>query len=325
MKRRWACIAGAATAAMPLLGRAQPSGRPARIAWLAGLHFDAFVHRGVFVEGMRTLGWSEGRDYVVESFSYEGHADRIPALAADIVVRKPDVVLAGSTPTVGPLQKASATLPIVFFGVGDPVRSGFVDSLARPGRNATGLGGLGEGMSTKSLEILSQAVPRARRIGVAYHPEFGPHADTLQELEAGAQRLGVSVLKVVMRSPDDLEAGFATLARERAQALALLAQPWHVPRGARLAALCLQYRLPALTLFDEVARAGVLMAYGWRLVDLMRRAPWFLDRILKGASPAELPVEQPSRFYLTLNLQTARALGLELPAQLHLRADEVIE
>lgn len=324
MRRRHACLALGACVT-PAVAVAQPTRRPARIAWLAGLHFDAFAHRGVFVEAMRSLGWHEGRHYVVESFSYEGYADRIPALAAEIVASRPDVILAGSTPTVGPLQKASSTLPIVFFSVGDPVRSGFVDSLARPGRNATGLGGLGYGLVGKSLEILNEAVPRLRRFGVAHHPELGPHADNLHELDAAAARLGIGVHKVAMRSPDDLEDGFATLAREQVQALALLGQPWQLPRGARLAALCLRHRLPACTLFQEVAHAGVLMAYGWRLVDLMRRAPWFVVRILQGAAPAELPVEQPSRFYLTLNLKTARTLGLELPSSLQLRADEVIE
>jgi putative ABC transport system substrate-binding protein len=324
MMRRRSCM-GAALAALPSLSRAQSIGRPARIAWIASLHFGAFAHRGVFIEAMRALGWTEETHYVVESFSYESRFERIPALAAEIAARKPDVVLASGTPTVGPMMKASASLPIVFFAVGDPVGSGFVTQLSRPGGNATGLGGLGEGLVPKWLEILTQAVPRARRIGVAHNPDFGPHADGMSELDAAAVRMGVSLHKVAMRSPDDLRAGFAALAGERVEALCLLPQPWHFGRPEQMAALCLEHRLPALTLFDELARAGVMMAYGWRLSDLVRRVPWYVDRILKGAAPAELPVEQPSRFYLTLNLKTARAIGLPVPGSLLMRAEELIE
>jgi putative ABC transport system substrate-binding protein len=188
------------------------------------------------------------------------------------------------------------------------------------------VGGLGDGMHGKWFELLKQAVPQAQRLAVAYHPDFDLNVRGLPEYETAAQRLGVTWVKVALRGPDDLESAFAAVVRERATALAIAPHSWQQPRGARLAALCLQHRLPAISLFDEAARAGVMMAYGWRLVDLVRRVPGFIDRILRqGAAPGELPVEQPTHFYLTLNLKTARALGLTVPPALRLRADEVIE
>jgi putative ABC transport system substrate-binding protein len=322
--RRRASLLG--LAALPLCVRAQPV-KPARIAWIAGVHFDAFTHRGVYVEAMRERGWIEGLHYVVESFSHEGRAERIPALAAELVRRQPELILASGTLSVGPVMQATRTLPIVFMGVGDPVGSGFVASLARPGGNATGVGGLSDGLSGKFIELLKQAAPQAQRQAVAYNPDFAFHVRALlPQYELAAQRLGVSLVKVALRGPDDLEAAFKAIVRARATAVGFAAQPWQQPHGARLAALCLQHRLPAITIFDDVARAGVLMAYGWRLVDMVRRVPGFIDRILRqGAAPGELPVEQPTHFYLTLNLKTASALGLTVAPALRLRADEVIE
>jgi len=324
MKRRVLLQAAAAVTTLHDRARAQALNRVARIGWLASVHFSAYLHRGLVIDGMRELGWVEGSQYVVESLSYEGYMPRIQELAADLVRRRPDVIIASSSATVGPLMKETSSIPIVFIAAGDPLGSGFVTSLARPGGNVTGLGGLGEGLFAKSLELLRQALPSAQRLGFAHNPDFPFHVSAMPQLDDAAARLGVQLRKVPVRTQDDLPALFAELARERVQALGLMGQPWQQPRGALLAGLCLEHRMPALTPFDEVARAGVLMAYGWRISDLARRLPYYLDRVLRGAAPGELPVEQPTRFYLTINLKTARSLGLTLPQSFLLRADEVI-
>ncbi|MEO7852682.1 MAG: ABC transporter substrate-binding protein, partial [Rubrivivax sp.] len=223
------------------------------------------------------------------------------------------------------LMQATQTIPIVFVNAGDPVGAGFVSNLARPGGNVTGLGGLASGLVIKQLELLKQAVPRAQRIGLAHNPDFRLHAIGLPDLQAAAQRLGVELRQVTLRSPDELGPAFATLTRERVDALLLLGQPFLLGAPAAVAALTQEHRLPTVSPFVGLTQAGVLMSYGNTFDDLLRRLPHYLDRILKGTPPGELPVEQPSRFYLTINLKTARSLGLTLPQSLLLQATEVIE
>ena len=274
---------------------------------------------------MRERRWIEGTNYVLDTLHYDGHAERIPALAAELVQRRPDVIVAAGSTPVRPLMQATQTIPIVFLNAGDPVDSGFVSNLARPGGNVTGLGGLASALVVKQLELLKQAVPRAQRIGLAHNPDFRPHAVGLPDLQAAAQRLGVELRQVTLRSPDELGPAFAALTRERVDALLLLGQPFIFSAPAPVAALTLEHRLPTVSLFVELTRAGVLMSYGNTSEDVLRRLPHYLDRILKGTPPGDLPVEQPSRFYLTINLKTARALGLTLPQTLLLQATEVIE
>ncbi len=278
----------------------------------------------IFAEGMRERGWVEGTNYVLDVVHYDGHAERIPALAAELVQRRPDVIVAGASPPVRPLMQATQTIPIVFVNAGDPVASGFVSNLARPGGNVTGLGGFAAGLTIKQLELLKLAVPGAQRIGLARNPEFIPHAAALPEQQAAAQRLGVELRQVALRSPDELGPAFAALARERVAGLLLLGQPFLLLAPARVAALTQEHRLPTVSPFVGLTQAGVLMSYGNTFEDMLRRLPHYLDRILKGTPPGDLPVEQPSRFYPTLNLKTARALGMTLPQTLLLQADEVI-
>jgi len=279
----------------------------------------------IFAEGMRERGWVEGSNYVLDALHYDGHAERIPALAAELVQRRPDVIVASASPPVRPLMQATQTIPIVFVNAGDPVGAGFVSNLARPGGNVTGLGGLASGQGARALDLLKQAVPRAQRIGLAYNPDFRLHAVVLPELDAAAQRLGVELRQVTLRSPDELGPAFEVLARERVDALQLFGQPFILSAPAPVAALTQEHRLPTISPFVELTRAGALMSYGNTFEDLLRRLPHYLDRILKGTPPGEMPVEQPSRFYLTINLKTARALGLTLPQSLLLQAEEVIE
>ena len=303
--------------------RAQ-TGRLRHIGWLSGSPVAPSPVWDAFVEGMRELGWIEGRDYTVQNLAYGGDSGRLAAFAAELVERKVDLIIASGSPQAAAAKAATTTIPIVFFYVGDPVGSGFVASLARPGGNATGTGGLGEGLHAKQFELLRQVVPKARRIAL-YHLEFAFHAAAGAEVEAAARELGVTLVPIELRSPDDSEPAFARLARDPVDALHFFGQPFLFAHGGRVAGLAIERRLPAVIPFHEVVRNGLLMAYASRLIDDVRRRPYFVDRILKGPKPADLPVEQPRRFYLTINPKTARAIGVTIPPSLLLRADEVIE
>jgi putative ABC transport system substrate-binding protein len=323
-RRRLIVSLTAAWLAAPLGGHAQ-TGKLHRIGWLTGLPLVPSPAWDAFVEGMRQLAWVEGRDYTVDNLAYGGRNERLAALTADLMQRKFDLIVAGGSPQVAAAKAATSTTPIVFYYVGDPVGSGFVASLARPGGNATGTGGLGEGLHAKQFELLRQVVPKATRIAKLYHPEFAFHAAAGAEVDAVARALGVSLVPIELRSPDDIDGAFAKLAREPVDAAHFFGQPLLFEQGARVSELAIERRLPAIIPFHEVVRNGLLMAYGNRLIDSVRRIPYFIDRILKGAKPADLPVEQPTRFYLTINLKTARAIGVTIPPSLLLRADEVIE
>jgi putative ABC transport system substrate-binding protein len=304
---------------------AQAPAKPVVIGWLSSGPMVPSPVWDAFVEGMRERGRVEGRDYTVLNLVYEGRNERLPALAADLVQRKVDLIVASGTQPASAAVKATSTIPILFFFVGDAVGSGLVASLARPGGNATGLGGLGVGLHARQLQLLKEAVPDATRVAMVFNPDFPLHAANRVEVEPAAQRLGVTLRPVELRSPADIDGAIASMVRERVQAMHLFGQPFLFAQGARVAALALEHRLPAMIPFVEVARAGLLMSYGPRLVDDLRRLPYYVDRVLKGTPPAELPVEQPTRFYLTLNLKTAKAMGVAIPQSLRLQADEVIE
>jgi putative ABC transport system substrate-binding protein len=316
-----------AALAVPLVGaHAQSPARPlARIGWLSSAPLVPSPLWDVFVEAMRERAYVEGRDYTVLNLRSEGRNERLPALAAELVQRKVDLIIAGGTQPASAAMKAAPTTPVLFFFAGDPVGSGLVASLARPGGNVTGLGGLGAGLHARQLQLLKEAVPEATRVAMVFNPDFPLHAANRAEVEPAAQRLGVTLRPVELRSPADIDGAFTTLVREKAQALHLFGQPFLFAHGGRVGALAIEHRLPAVIPFVEGAQAGLLMSYGPRQLDDVRRLPYYIDRILKGASPSELPVEQPTRFYLTLNLKTAKAIGLAIPPSLRLQADEVIE
>jgi putative ABC transport system substrate-binding protein len=315
------------TLAASLTGvRAQaPARPPALIGWLSSGPLVPSPPWDAFVEGMRERGYVEGRDYTVLNLRAEGRSERLPALAVEMVQRKVDLVVASGTQAASAAMKATSTVPILFYYAGDPVGSGLVASLARPGANVSGLGGLGAGLHARQLQLLKEAVPRATRIAMGFNPDFPLHAANRAEVEPAAQRLGVSLRPVELRGPADIDAAFAILVREQVHALHLFGQPFLFAQGPRIAALAVEHKLPAMIPFVEVARAGLVMSYGPRMIDDVRRLPYYVDRVLKGTPPAELPVEQPSRFYLTLNLKTAKAIGLAIPQSLRLQADEVIE
>ncbi len=324
-RRTLICAIAGAPLAAGLAGRAQTPGKVYRIGWLSSGPWGGTQPLEAFNQGMRELGWVEGRHYVVDNRYSEGHSERFPALAADLVQRKVDLLVGSGTPHTTALKNATATIPIIFYAVSDPVGSGLVASLARPGGNVTGRGGLGPGTQAKQLELLREVVPKASRIATLFNPALSFHAAIAAEVEPAARRLGITLRPIELRSPDDIDAAFATLAREPVDALLIFGQGFLYQNGARVAKLAIEQRLPAIIPFQELARDGVLMSYGSSILDDVRRVPYFVDRVLKGAKPAELPVEQPSRFYLTINQKTAKALGITIPQSVLLRADEVIE
>lgn len=326
MRRRriiaWPLAWGVADAA-----RAREPGRPARIAWLSSTMITQWPPYPAFVAAMRERGWIDGTHYIVDAASYDGRAERIPGLVAELLARQPDLIIGSGTPPMRPLMQATQTIPIVMFTVGDPVGQGFVASLGRPGGNVTGLSSLDHGILAKQFELLLQAAPQARRIGLLHNPDIAPHVPGVREIEAAAQRLGVQLRPLALRAPGEIDAVFDALQRERVEAVHLLLQPFlnTGDRAARVAALALQRRWPTALGTTTQVRAGILIGYGWTNEDMLRRLPHFVIRILEGTAPAEMPVEQPTRYYLALNLNTARALGLTLPQSLLLQADEVVE
>ena len=326
MRRRALILAATGTACVAVAAPAREPGRPARIAWPASVPITQWPPYAVFVDAMRERGWIEGTHYVVDAASYDGDPQRIPAVVAELIARKPDLIIGGGTAAMRPLMQATKTIPIVMFAVGNPEGLGFVASLGRPGGNVTGTSIIGHVIIAKQFELLVQAAPRARRIGVTLDPDFAPHGPGLRDVEVMAQRRGVQVRPVVLRSADGIEAAFDALQREQVEAVHFFGAPYlnTGDRPRRLAALALQRRWPTAGSLLQVP-AGILVGYEPKVEDLLRRLPHYVIRILEGTPPAELPVEQPTRFYTALNLRTAKALGLTLPQTLLLQADEVVE
>jgi putative ABC transport system substrate-binding protein len=255
----------------------------------------------------------------------EGRYDPMPALAAELVRVKVDVIAAAGSAATTAARTATGTIPIVMIGVGNPVGLGLVASLGRPGGNVTGLAySVGSESTTKGLELLKEAVPKAQRVAVLWNAA-NPSGPALPELTAAARSLGLQLQLLGVRGPDEFDGAFAAMARERAEALLVISEAMFARHYARLAQLAMKGRLPSMHGFKEYVEAGSLMSYGTSVDGLFRRAAAFVDRILKGAKPADLPVEQPTQFELVINLKTAKALGVTIPPALLLRADQVIE
>jgi ABC-type uncharacterized transport system substrate-binding protein len=309
--------------------KAQQAAKVARIGWLA-LKLEPRSHlREAFLQGLRDLGYVEGRNVVIEYRDAEGKFERLPALAAELVALKVDVIVVPvGTPTVLAAKRATSTLPIVFTTIADPVTSGLVTSLARPGGNVTGLSLLSPELVGKCLELLTQAVPGVSRVAVLWQPgALGERTDKamLKGAEGAARALGVRLQFVEARGPDDFDRAFSNMTRARAGALTVLPSGMFFNERRRLVDLAAKHRLPAVYPWRGFVDAGGLMAYGPDGADLYRRAATYVDKILKGAKPADLPVEQPTKFDLVINLKTAKALGLTIPQSVLLRADEVIQ
>jgi putative tryptophan/tyrosine transport system substrate-binding protein len=323
-------LAGSLLAA-PLAAQAQQAAKVYRIGILGNVPLtDPGGARlwEVFIQGLRDLGYVEDRNLMIEYRSAEGKPERLPALAAELVGLKVDVIVAPNTPAALAAKQATRILPIVFIGAGDPVTSGLVTSLARPGGNVTGLSVLSTELVGKWLELLQQAVPGVGRVAALWQPgamDERTDRDMFKGAEVAARALGVRLQFVEARGPADFERAFSDMIRANADALTVRPAPMFISERRRLVDLAAKNRLPAVYAWREFVDAGGLMAYGPTGADLYQRAATYVDKILRGAKPADLPVEQPTKFELSINLKTAKALGLTIPPSLLQRADQVIE
>jgi putative tryptophan/tyrosine transport system substrate-binding protein len=317
--------------AAPLAAEAQPVGMPARVGFLTPSSRLAFasgerrVYREAFSGRLGELGWTEGQNLVIEGRYAEGAYDRLQALAVELVSLPVDVIFANSAPAALAAKRATRSVPIVFETLGEPISGGLVSSLARPERNLTGISGLGPELSGKRLELLRELVPGLRRVALLVNPKNVMSVPTLRETEkAGAiLRLRIEVLEV--RSPDQLEGAIGGVGSDGATAMIIVPDPILLTNARRIQALLLKHRLPAVHAETGWLQAGGLMLFGSSLLDHFRQAATLVDKILRGARVADLPVEQSTRFELVINLKTAKALGLTIPPSLLVRADQVID
>jgi len=312
----------------PFAAQAQQAAKIARIGYLSPNLAASPHNHEAFRRGLRDLGYVEGRNVVIEYRDAEAKLERLPALAAELVALKVDVIVAPNTPAALSAKRATKTIPIVFAVAGDPVGSGLVTSLARPGGNVTGLSNLALDLVGKCLELLTQAVPGVSRIAVLWHPGVFPERterDMVKAAEVAARALAVRPQFVEARGPAEFDRAFSDMTGARAGALTVFPSNMFITERRRLADLAAKKRLPAVYPWRDFVDAGGLMAYGPNYDDLFRRAATYVDKILKGAKPADLPVEQATKFELVINLKTAKALGLTLPQSLLGRADEVMQ
>jgi putative ABC transport system substrate-binding protein len=325
MDRRAFIASAAGLLAAPLSAEAQPR----KIPRLCFLTFDPGTPQSTrftpFFQGLRDLGYVDGRNIAIDYLSVGGQADRFPTRAADCVRLEADVIVVTTTPGAQAAKNATRTIPIVLHGLGDPVATGLVASLARPGGNVTGVTQMSSGLAAKRLQLLKETVPRISRVLVLAYLVDPIAPPQVKELETAARSLGVKLLVQDIRTADDLPAAFDAGAKERAEGLLTTSASIFVVQRKRVVELAAQHRMPGMYPYRLVVDAGGLMAYDSYTSDLMRRAATYVDKILKGAKPADLPIEQPTKFELVINLKTAKALGLTIPRSLLLRADQVIE
>jgi ABC-type uncharacterized transport system substrate-binding protein len=305
----------------------QQTGKAPRIGFLAvgSREGRAFLIEG-FRQGLREHGYIEGQNIVIEYRFSEDRNDRLPALAAELVVLKVNLIVASGTPASFAAKQATSTVPIVMGGIAaDPVETGLVASLARPGGNITGMSMMTFELGGKRLELLKRTMPGLARVAVFWNPPNPAYGPILKELEAAAPTLDLKLQRLEVRVPQDFEAAFQAATRQRAGALILPGDPLTSNRPRMVADLALKYRLPTIMDIKEFVEAGGLLSLGLDLVDSYRRAAAHVDKILKGANPAELPMEQPTKFDLVVNLKTARVLGLTIPQSVLLQATHVIQ
>jgi putative ABC transport system substrate-binding protein len=323
-RREFITLVGGAAAAWPLVARAQQPGKRPTIGFL-GAHPSIESQRvAAFVQRLRELGWIDGRNLAIEYRWAEGRNERYAENAAEFVRLKVDVIVTVATPPTLAAKQATAVIPIVFAAASDPVGTGLVASLARPGGKVTGLANQVSDTGGKKLELLREAVPGLRRLAIMANVGNPASVLDMDEAEATARTLGLEVIRSEIRRADDIASAFDAL-KDRAEALYVCVDPLVNTHRIRVNTLALGARLPTIHGLREYVEAGGLMSYGPNLPDLLRRAADYVDKILRGAKPGDIPVEQPTKFDLVINLTTAKALGLEIPASLLARADEVIE
>ena len=311
---------------VPLASEAQAPAKVHRIGFLTSRSPTDSPHLlEAFRQGLRELGYVEGQNIAIEYRFAEGRPERLPALAAELVRLKVDVIVTAAPPAHLAAKQATSTIPIVFVVTGDPVAEGLVASLARPGGNITGLSSIAPEVVGKQLELLKEVTPRVSRVAVLQNPSNHVHPAMLRQAEGAARALGVQLHTVQARTPPEIDAAFEAMRSQRAGGVLVLRDLLFLAQRTQIAALAAKSRLPAVYGNKEVAEAGGLMAYGANTPQMYRRAATYVDKILKGAKPADLPVEQPTKFELVINLKTAKALGLTIPPSLLQRADEVIQ
>jgi putative tryptophan/tyrosine transport system substrate-binding protein len=311
-------------AAWPLAARAQQS--PPVVGFLSSISAPVTTKRiASFRQALSEAGHVAGQDVTIEQRLAEGRYERLSALAADLVSRRVNLIAALAPPAAFAAQRATATIPIVFVGGFDPVKAGLVASLHRPGGNVTGVTFIGASLGAKRLELARELVPNVGTIALLTHPNSPDALEELRDLQSAAQAIGQQVLVVPATSDRDFEAAFASIVQHRAGVLIVGADPFFFERNEQLVALAARHRIPTIYQTGENVGQGGLISYGASIADAWRLAGVYAGRILKGAKPAELPVVQPTKFELVINLKTAKALGLEIPPMLLARADEVIE
>ncbi|MBI2752538.1 MAG: ABC transporter substrate-binding protein [Betaproteobacteria bacterium] len=328
VRRRKFLFTAGALVAVPFAAIAQQSAKVWRVGFLGASWRQIYLESGrldAFLRGMRELGYVEGKNLVIEWRFADGKYERLPALATELVRLNPDVIVAEPSPAIRAAKQATKTIPIVFPMTGDPVGSGFVASLARPGGNVTGMANLNLDLSAKLLELLRELAPSLSRITVLLNPGSSTAPRILTSIQAAARTLNVEVLPIEAHTVEEIERAFPVMAQWHAEAVVIATDSFLIAQGQKIGALALKHGLPSITQSPFYAEAGGLMSYGQNLREAFRYAAVYVDKILKGARPADLPVEQASKLELVVNVKTARELGLKIPQSILLRADRVIE
>jgi len=318
---------GALLFALSVLAQAQQAKKVPQVGILSSISDPSSspsLSVGAFRKGLRDLGYIEGKNILIEYRNAEGKLDRLPELAAELVRLKVDVIVTGITLAAQATKRLTTTIPIVLLGSGDPVGTGLVASLARPGGNVTGLSGGGPELNGKRLELLKEAFPKVSRVAVFWNPSSPSNAISWNETQAAARPLAVQLQSLEVRAANDFGLAFGAATREHADALIVIRDNVTNNHRRQIVAFAAKNRLPAMYPMTEYAEDGGLMAYAPDFLDIQRRAATYVDKILKGAKPADLPVEQPMKFELVINLKTAKALGLTIPPNVLARADKVI-
>ncbi len=319
-----ALAASPAVVFKPRSAYAQQPALPRHIGVLLAVFSPESKEVQAFRQGLRDAGYVEGRDVVIEWRSATGDYARLPALAADLMQRELDVIVVDGTPGALAVRRTTSTIPIVLAVAADPVATGLVANLAHPGGNITGLSGMGVEFSAKRLQLLKETIPRLTRVAVLRNPANPWHTKVVEDLKAVAPSLSIELSVVSVRTPEEIGQGFSAVSRARAQALYVIGDGLFLTHRAILVKLASKDRLPSIYWARHFADAGGLMSYGPNFGDSWRRSAGYVDKILKGAKPGDLPIEQPTKFEFVVNLKTAKALGITIPESILLRADEVI-
>jgi putative tryptophan/tyrosine transport system substrate-binding protein len=328
-RREFITLVGGIVVVWPLAAHAQRSERVRRMGVLMGISEDdpqAGTRVAIFRQALADLGWTEGHNLKIEWRWTSGDIARVREYAAELVRLAPDVILANGTPNVAAVKQATKSIPIVFVVVNDPVAQGFIASMAHPGGNITGFSFLEYSMVGKSLEMLKQVLPGVARVAVMFNPDTYPYYNIhLRSFDPVARMLSLELTGLLIRNPTEIEGEIAKLGRQQGQALLVTPDPFMVVHRGEIIRAAEQYRVPATYSYRQHVQEGALMSYGADTFDIFRRSATYIDRILKGTSPAGLPAQAPVKFEMAINLKTARALGLEVPDKLLALADEVIE